>query len=82
MPDTVIVTIRNMDKSCDMELPAKIPIAMWKESLEMAIRQAFPGTVTRKNELVLCRGGVPLDETRTLEHYGIYDGEYLEFAVR
>lgn len=77
MPDTVIVTIRHGINEKDFELPAKLAIVMWIDSLRDMLRKAFPGIMLDGKKVKLTYANQLLGEEGTLEAYGIYDGSYI-----
>ena len=77
MPNTVIVTIRGGADEADFELPAKIPLAQWSDSLEQSLRQSFYGLRLEGKRVCLCWQERVIPKEATLEQCGIYDGSIL-----
>lgn len=77
MPDTVIVTVCSGTDQADFELPAKIPLAQWTDTLEQALRQSFYGLRLEGKRVYLCWQERIIPKEATLEQCGIYDGSIL-----
>lgn len=77
MPDTVIVTIRSGADEADFELPAKIPLAQWTDSLTQSLRQGFYGLRLEGRQVCLYWQERAIPQEATLEQCGIYDGSVL-----
>ncbi len=85
MPETVIVTIYFTDshgKVCysDFELPLAAPFSSYQESLENALKNAFPSMIFNGRHIMLF-GDDALEPDDSLLDMGIFDGAILNVIL-
>lgn len=86
MPETVIVTIDYAESQgralgSDFELPLAAPFASYRESLENAIKNAFPSIHLNGRHVRLLWGDVLIRDEDSLLELGIFDGERLSVRL-
>ena len=81
MPDTVIVTLRYGAEEADFELPAKLPLLQWTDSLAAALRQSFYGIRLEGKNIALQWQNRSVPAEASLEQCGVYDGSILTLRL-
>lgn len=81
MPETVLITIDYNGQNADFELPAKLPIKMWINSLHAAMKMSFRGIHLDGKSIFLSVSGKKLPLDATFEEYGIFDGRKLQLLL-
>lgn len=81
MPDTVIVTIRYGAEEADFELPAKLPLGQWQDTLGPTLRLHFHNLRLEGRGIALKWQNRTIPAEATMENCGIYDGSILLLEV-